>query len=105
MNLIVTEIRKIAKPTFIICSSKLVNTFNQLSHCKKYRFLSSQSALRDLLISMPKVPVHVEKLKSQRQDKRDNTTKYNAGFINLQVLGNGARGAPTSLYVFTDQTR
>ncbi len=69
------------------------------------RSLSSKSKLRDLLIKMPKETVHVPILREGRKAKKETAFRYPAGIINLQVLGNGTKGAPRSLYVFTDQTR
>jgi len=66
---------------------------------------SFKSPLHDLLISMPKEAVHVPLLQSQRAARKEVTSKFPAGYINLEVLGNGAKGAPAALYVFTDQTR
>ncbi|ODM99911.1 Ribonuclease Z, mitochondrial [Orchesella cincta] len=54
---------------------------------------------------MPKETVHVPVLKEGRKAKKETSGRYPAGIINLQVLGSGAKGAPRSLYVFTDQTR
>lgn len=72
---------------------------------KGVRKLSTKSQLKELLISMPKETAHVPVLKEGRKVKKENLIKYPAGIINLQVLGNGSKGAPRSLYVFTDQTR
>lgn len=64
-----------------------------------------KSSLNDLLISMPKEAVHIPLLKSARVARKEAAAKFPAGFIHLEVLGNGSKGAPPSLYVFTDQTR
>lgn len=69
------------------------------------RNFSVKTRLKDLLINMPKEAVHVPALKAGRKAKKETFSKYPAGIINLQVLGSGAKGAPRSLYVFTDQTR
>ncbi|KAI5723587.1 hypothetical protein M8J76_008409 [Diaphorina citri] len=52
-----------------------------------------------------KVMQHAQNLKFQRVKMREKSMKYVPGIVNLQVLGSGARGAPKSLYLFTDQSR
>jgi len=54
---------------------------------------------------MPKEQPHIPVLKFARNKKKEATAKYPAGYITLQILGSGAKGAPSSLYMFTDQSR
>jgi hypothetical protein len=60
--------------------------------------------LLNLLITMPKDTSHVARLQSERQAKKISKMKYPPGTVTLQVLGSGVRGAPRSLYMFTDQS-
>jgi hypothetical protein len=60
--------------------------------------------LLNLLITMPKDTSHVARLQSERQAKKISKVKYPPGTVTLQVLGSGVRGAPRSLYMFTDQS-
>ncbi|CAG7725545.1 unnamed protein product [Allacma fusca] len=48
---------------------------------------------------------HIPAMQAARKAKLENSPKYPPGMIFLQVLGTGANGAPTSLYIFADQTR
>ena len=66
---------------------------------------SKQKGLQDLLLGMNTKAAHVPAMKAARKAKQENTPKYPAGVITLQVLGSGAKGAPSSLYIFADQTR
>ncbi|XP_063240467.1 LOW QUALITY PROTEIN: ribonuclease Z, mitochondrial-like [Bacillus rossius redtenbacheri] len=61
--------------------------------------------LHNLLVEMPKEKKHTQELKKQRQKLKEKGQKYVPGTVCLQVLGSGAEGAPTSLYLFTDQSR
>lgn len=67
--------------------------------------LFSQQKLTDLLLNMSRDTTHTVKLSKQRAKMKEKNMKYASGIINLQVLGSGANGAPTSLYLFTDQSR
>lgn len=53
---------------------------------------------------MPLEKSHVARLQSERQAKKVTKVKYPPGTVTLQVLGSGVRGAPKSLYMFTDQS-
>ncbi len=88
--------------------------FSRRAHTKNYMNLDAlkiktkskaTSDLHNLLINMPKEQPHIPVLKSARKQKKESVGKFPAGYITLQVLGNGAKGAPSSLYLFTDQTR
>lgn len=48
---------------------------------------------------------HIEIAQKQLQKAKQKSQKYVPGTINLQILGNGAKGAPASVYLFTDQSR
>ncbi|KAF6198835.1 hypothetical protein GE061_006858 [Apolygus lucorum] len=54
---------------------------------------------------MPKESTHAITLKAQRLKIKEKGQKYPPGTVTLQVLGSGAKGAPRSLYLFTDQSR
>ncbi|XP_045476586.1 ribonuclease Z, mitochondrial isoform X2 [Harmonia axyridis] len=54
---------------------------------------------------MPKNPKHLKEIQKQRLKSKEKSTKYVPGKVTLQVLGTGAKGAPRSLYIFSDQTR
>ncbi|XP_055837284.1 ribonuclease Z, mitochondrial [Episyrphus balteatus] len=43
--------------------------------------------------------------KSNKMNGAKQKTKYSPGTVTLQVLGCGAHGAPSSVYLFTDQSR
>lgn len=61
--------------------------------------------LKQIHIKMPKEVKHTAVLQKQRQKLKEKNQKYIPGTVNLRVLGSGAKGAPRSLYVFTDQSR
>ncbi|XP_071444662.1 ribonuclease Z, mitochondrial [Hetaerina americana] len=63
------------------------------------------NALNEILMSMPKEKSARSETLQQRHKMKDKNMKYNPGSVTLQVLGSGAKGAPRSLYVFTDQSR
>jgi hypothetical protein len=77
--------------------------FPQFNFIKLY--CSKQHNLKQLLLTMPKDPKHTAELQKQRQKLKEKGQKYVPGIVSLQVLGSGAKGAPRSLYVFTDQSR
>lgn len=54
---------------------------------------------------MPKEPLHIPQIQKQREKIKERYSKYVPGRVTLQVLGTGAEGAPTALYVFSDQSR
>lgn len=71
------------------------------------KFFSSaaKSNLLELLKTMPKQPKHIAEAQKQRLKIKERLSKYVPGKVTLQVLGTGAKGAPRSLYVFSDQSR
>lgn len=54
---------------------------------------------------MPKDPKHIVETQKQRIKIKEKLSKYVPGKVTLQVLGTGAKGAPRSLYMFSDQSR
>lgn len=48
---------------------------------------------------------HIATAQTQLLKAKEKSQKYVPGTINLQILGNGANGAPSSVYLFTDQSR
>lgn len=67
-------------------------------------YYSKQHNLKQLL-TMPRDAKLTAELQKQRQKLKEKGQKYVPGTVSLQVLGSGAKGAPRSLYVFTDQSR
>lgn len=72
------------------------------------RFYSKNSSkkLMEFLAKMPKV--HTDRIidaQRQRQTITKKSDRYPPSTVYLQVLGSGARGAPNTLYLFTDQKR
>ncbi|CAH3997795.1 unnamed protein product [Pieris brassicae] len=56
--------------------------------------------------NMPKSnTARIAEVQRQRQKNAKKGDKYGPSTIYLQVLGSGARGAPNTLYLFTDQKR
>ena len=68
-------------------------------------YYSKQHNLKELILSMPRNTKHTAELQKQRQKLKEKAQKYVPGTVSLQVLGSGAKGAPRSLYMFTDQFR
>jgi predicted AAA+ superfamily ATPase len=68
-------------------------------------YYSKQHNLKQLLLTMPRDTRHTAELQKQRQKLKEKGQKYVPGTVSLHVLGSGAKGAPRSLYVFTDQSR
>ncbi|XP_053607367.1 zinc phosphodiesterase ELAC protein 2 isoform X4 [Plodia interpunctella] len=74
----------------------------------RYKSGSSRSTkkLLDVLAEMPKAnSARILDAQLQRQNISKKSEKYAPSTVYLQVLGSGARGAPNTLYVFTDQKR
>lgn len=72
----------------------------------RYCYKSSSSFSKpNYSVKMPKPATHTVALKNHRQKLKEKGQKYSPGTVNLQVLGSGAKGAPRSLYMFTDQSR
>lgn len=55
--------------------------------------------------TMPKEPKHIAETQKQRKKLKEKYSKCVPGRVALQVLGTGAPGAPSSLYMFSDQAR
>lgn len=72
---------------------------------KKCKSSVTDHNLHSILLNMPKEVKHTAALKKHRQKLKEKSQKYQAGIVNLQILGSGANGAPRSLYVFADQSR
>lgn len=71
-------------------------------------FYSSDSTkkLLEFLADMPKAnSARIAEAQRQRQQISKKSDKYGPSTVYLQVLGSGARGAPNTLYLFTDQKR
>lgn len=56
-------------------------------------------------MSKAKQQIHRATAQKQLQKAKEKSQKFVPGTINLQILGNGAKGAPSSVYLFTDQSR
>lgn len=52
-----------------------------------------------------KLNQHIATVQKQIQKAKEKSLKYVPGTISLQIIGNGARGAPATVYLFTDQSR
>ncbi|XP_039754100.1 ribonuclease Z, mitochondrial isoform X1 [Pararge aegeria] len=62
--------------------------------------------LLEFLAGMPKPnSSRIAEAQRQRQNISKKSEKYGPSTVYLQVLGSGARGAPNTLYLFTDQKR
>lgn len=48
---------------------------------------------------------HIERNQKQRMKIREKSQFYSPGTVNLQVLGSGARGTSSSIYLFSEQSR
>lgn len=75
-----------------------------LTHFRHYS-KSVGIKLLKVLKAMPKEPKHIAEAQKQRKKIKEKYIKYSPGKVTLQVLGSGAKGAPKSLYVFSDQSR
>lgn len=91
MYLFVSKVPLGKTASFKFCSAKL--------------YYSKQHNLKQLLLTMPRDTKRTAELQKQRQKLKEKGQKYVPGTVSLQVLGSGAKGAPRSLYVFTDQSR
>lgn len=56
-------------------------------------------------MSKIKQQTHIATAQKQLQKAKERSQKYVPGTISLQILGNGATGTPSTVYLFTDQTR
>lgn len=81
-------------------------TFRLLSYSYvRFYSLSSQQKILEILATMPKDPQHIAESQKQRRKIKEKLSRYVPGKVTLQVLGTGAKGAPKSLYMFSDQSR
>ncbi|XP_035458364.2 uncharacterized protein LOC118281764 isoform X4 [Spodoptera frugiperda] len=66
----------------------------------------STKKLLEFLADMPKATsARIAEAQRQRQQITKKSEKYGPSTVYLQVIGSGARGAPNTLYLFTDQKR
>ncbi|CAF4900678.1 unnamed protein product [Pieris macdunnoughi] len=84
--------------------------FTKVVRCKflnnAYYSTKGSNRLLDILANMPKSnTARIAEVQRQRQKNAKKGDKYGPSTIYLQVLGSGARGAPNTLYLFTDQKR
>ncbi|XP_045521029.1 ribonuclease Z, mitochondrial isoform X3 [Pieris brassicae] len=84
--------------------------FTKVVRCKflnnAYYSTKGNNRLLDILANMPKSnTARIAEVQRQRQKNAKKGDKYGPSTIYLQVLGSGARGAPNTLYLFTDQKR
>lgn len=56
-------------------------------------------------MSKAKQQKHIATAQKQLLKAKEKSQKYVPGTINLQILGNGSKGAPSAVYLFTDQSR
>ncbi|XP_031628749.1 ribonuclease Z, mitochondrial [Contarinia nasturtii] len=56
-------------------------------------------------MSKVKLQQHIATTQKQLLKIKEKNQKYVPGTVNLQIVGNGAPGAPASVYLFTDQSR
>lgn len=69
-------------------------------------YMKDTKKLLEFLASMPKPNSNrIAEAQRQRQTISKKSEKYGPSTVYLQVLGSGARGAPNTLYLFTDQKR
>lgn len=70
------------------------------------RFSSVTFDLNYILSTMPKdITQHVERNQKQRMKIKEKSKFYSPGVVNCQILGNGARGGSSSVYIFSEQSR
>lgn len=84
--------------------------FTKVVRCKflnkAYYSTKGSNRLLDILANMPKPnTARITEVQRQRQKSARKNEKYGTSKVYLQVLGSGARGAPNTLYLFTDQKR
>ncbi|CAH2980475.1 unnamed protein product [Chilo suppressalis] len=84
----------------VLFSSRVVSICSV--RCKS----NSTKKLLEFLAEMPKAnSARIAEAQRQRQHIAKKSEKYGPSTVYLQVLGSGARGAPNTLYLFTDQKR
>lgn len=84
-----------------------VHIFNRVVSIQNRCYSSSSSKkLLEILADMPKpTSARIALAQRQRQQISKKSEKYGPSTVYLQVLGSGAKGAPNTLYLFTDQKR
>jgi ribonuclease Z len=66
----------------------------------------STKKLEKILLSMPKdATEHVQTNQRHRLRIKEKSKFYSPGTVNIQVLGSGARGTSSSVYIFSEQSR
>lgn len=76
------------------------------SSIRYYKSGSNSKKLLEFLAEMPKAhSPRIAEAQRQRQIILKKGNKYGPSTVYLQVLGSGARGAPNTLYLFTDHKR
>lgn len=66
----------------------------------------STKKLEKILLSMPKdTTEHIQANQRHRLRIREKSKFYSPGTVNIQVLGSGARGTSSSVYIFSEQSR
>ena len=89
---------------FLFLINKSVGLCRYYSKSSVHR--SKKNNWLDLVLEMPKDTTdHIARMQAHRQYKKVAKSKFPPSTVMLQVLGSGARGAPTGLYMFTDQSR
>ena len=79
--------------------------------CKMEKECASKDTLSDVLSKVtvttrqPKPAPPQLRREKQLQAAKKKTMPYIPGIVNLQVLGAGANGSPSAIYLFTDQAR
>jgi ribonuclease Z len=69
-------------------------------------FRRYSSKLVEALLKMPKdTTEHVQNAQKHRIRIREKSKFYSPGTVNIQVLGSGARGTSSAIYLFSEQSR
>lgn len=87
-----------AKPGIFAKNFGIIRDFSSAKSAKNLK-------LNSLLLNMSKDRAHIAEAQKQRQKIKEKSSKYVPGTVTLQVLGSGASGTPSSVYLFTDQDR
>ncbi|XP_014248785.1 ribonuclease Z, mitochondrial [Cimex lectularius] len=87
-----------------------MNTAKTVLRIRRRALLSANirlysTSITELLQTMPKEMTHTTDLRKQRVKLKEKGQKYSPSNLSLQVIGSGAKGAPRSLYLFSDQSR
>lgn len=61
--------------------------------------------LSEMEVKNQKLQKHIVDAQKQRIKIKEKGARYVPGTVNLQILGNGAPGSPSCVYLFTDQNR